>query len=88
MFGCGLFLGLYLLLKGIDFFKDYGMNIGNSPELQLFLIDVTNLLPLQQSPITGTILLVMGSIITVLSFVAFLRANHHDDYQNVDQNGK
>ncbi|QST01720.1 hypothetical protein IMZ31_09250 [Pontibacillus sp. ALD_SL1] len=81
-------MGLYLLLKGIDFFKDYGSNIGTLPELQLFLIDVTNLLPFQQTPIIGTILLIMGSIITVLSFVAFLRTNHHDHYQNVDQNGK
>ncbi|WP_188650022.1 hypothetical protein [Pontibacillus salipaludis] len=81
-------MGLYLLLKGIDFFQEYGSNIGSSPELQLFLIDVTNLLPFQQTTITGTILLVMGSIIAVLSFVAFLRTNQHDHYQNVDQNGK
>ncbi|WP_345238934.1 hypothetical protein [Pontibacillus salipaludis] len=81
-------MGLYLLLKGIDYFQEYGSNIGASPELQLFLIDVTNLLPFQQTPITGTILLVMGSIIAVLSFVAFLRTNQHDHYQNVDHNGK
>ncbi|MCD5322827.1 MULTISPECIES: hypothetical protein [Pontibacillus] len=52
------------------------------------MVDVTELLPFQQPPITGTILLVMGSIIAALCFVAFLRTTHHEEQNQFDQKVK